>query len=42
MNCSFSQYADIANTLREAARTFREEVDAGVYPAPEHEYTDER
>jgi 3-methyl-2-oxobutanoate hydroxymethyltransferase len=32
------KYADIGNTLLEAARTYREEVDAGVYPAPEHEY----
>ena len=32
------QYAAIADTLYEAARTFCEEVEAGVYPAPEHEY----
>jgi 3-methyl-2-oxobutanoate hydroxymethyltransferase len=34
------QYADIATTLIEAATTFREEVDSGVYPAAEHEYTE--
>ena len=27
--------------LLEAARTFRDEVDSGVYPAPEHEYSDD-
>ena len=32
------QYAAIAETLYDAARTFCEEVEAGVYPAPEHEY----
>ena len=32
------QYADLAGTLRQAAVTYREEVEAGIYPAPEHEY----
>jgi 3-methyl-2-oxobutanoate hydroxymethyltransferase len=32
------QYADLAGTLRQAAVTYREEVEAGVYPGPEHEY----
>lgn len=32
------QYAQIRETLLEATRTFRSEVEAGVYPAPEHEY----
>ncbi len=32
------QYADIGQTLLDAARTFRTEVEEGVYPAPEHEY----
>lgn len=32
------QYADLAGTLEKAAITFRDEVEAGVYPAPEHEY----
>jgi 3-methyl-2-oxobutanoate hydroxymethyltransferase len=35
------QYARIGETLLEAARTFRDEVESGVYPAPEHEYTDD-
>jgi len=35
------QYADLRGTLLDAARTFREDVDSGVYPAPEHEYADE-
>ena len=34
------QYATIGENLRNAALTFREEVDAGVYPAPEHEYSE--
>jgi 3-methyl-2-oxobutanoate hydroxymethyltransferase len=34
------QYAQIGETLLEAARSFREEVEAGVYPAPEHEYSE--
>ena len=32
------QYARIGDTLLEAARQYREEVESGVYPAPEHEY----
>ena len=32
------QYAQIGETLLEAARTFRGEVESGVYPAAEHEY----
>jgi 3-methyl-2-oxobutanoate hydroxymethyltransferase len=32
------QYAQIGETLLEAARTYREDVESGVYPAPEHEY----
>lgn len=34
------QYAQIGQTLLEAAEQFREDVDAGTYPAPEHEYID--
>jgi 3-methyl-2-oxobutanoate hydroxymethyltransferase len=34
------QYARIGDTLLEAAKTFRADVEAGVYPAPEHEYSD--
>ena len=34
------QYADIRTTLLDAAVAYREEVEAGVYPAPEHEYTE--
>lgn len=34
------QYANIGETLLEAARQFRAEVDDGVYPAPEHEYSE--
>ncbi|WP_420450617.1 3-methyl-2-oxobutanoate hydroxymethyltransferase [Ilumatobacter sp.] len=32
------QYAQIGDTLLEAAKAFRDDVDHGVYPAPEHEY----
>ena len=32
------QYAQLADTLLVAAREFREDVESGVYPAPEHEY----
>ena len=32
------QYAQIGETLLEAAKTYREEVELGVYPAAEHEY----
>ena len=34
------QYAQIADTLLEAAKTYRDEVETGKYPAPEHEYTE--
>jgi 3-methyl-2-oxobutanoate hydroxymethyltransferase len=34
------QYAQIGETLLEAARTFCEEVESGVYPAAEHEYSE--
>ncbi|MCP3984705.1 MAG: 3-methyl-2-oxobutanoate hydroxymethyltransferase [bacterium] len=34
------QYANIGETLLEAAKTFRQEVDEGIYPAPENEYGD--
>jgi 3-methyl-2-oxobutanoate hydroxymethyltransferase len=32
------QYANISQTLLEAAQAFREDVEAGTYPAPENEY----
>ena len=32
------RYADVAGTLRQAARSFGQEVVAGQFPAPEHEY----
>jgi len=32
------EYASIGQTLLDAAFAFREDVEAGVYPAPEHEY----
>ncbi|MBI5160251.1 MAG: 3-methyl-2-oxobutanoate hydroxymethyltransferase [Micrococcales bacterium] len=32
------QYAQLAQTLEDAARTFRAEVASGVYPADEHSY----
>ncbi len=32
------QYAQLADTLLDAARSFKDEVESGVYPAPEHEY----
>jgi 3-methyl-2-oxobutanoate hydroxymethyltransferase len=32
------QYANIGQTLLDAANSFREDVESGVYPAPEHEY----
>jgi 3-methyl-2-oxobutanoate hydroxymethyltransferase len=32
------KYAEIAETLYDAARSFCTELEAGVYPAPEHEY----
>jgi 3-methyl-2-oxobutanoate hydroxymethyltransferase len=34
------QYADIAQTLHDAARTYRAEVESGEYPAPQHEYSE--
>ncbi len=34
------QYAQIGDTLLEAAKSFREEVESGVYPAAEHEYSE--
>ena len=35
------QYAHIAQTLRSAAQSFRDEVRDGVYPGPEHSFSDE-
>jgi 3-methyl-2-oxobutanoate hydroxymethyltransferase len=35
------QYAQLANTLRDAAESFREEVRSGVYPGSEHSFSDE-
>ena len=32
------QYANLAQTLRDAAISYREEVESGAYPALEHEY----
>ena len=32
------QYAQIAETLYEAATAYREEVESGAYPSPQHEY----
>ena len=32
------KYADIGNTLLDAAHAFRQDVESGVYPAAEHEY----
>ncbi len=34
------QYAKIGEILLEAAKSYREEIESGVYPGPEHEYTD--
>ena len=34
------QYANIGETLLQAAQQFRADVDDGVYPAPEHEYSE--
>jgi 3-methyl-2-oxobutanoate hydroxymethyltransferase len=34
------QYAQIGQTLLDAAKQYREDVDAGVYPAFEHEYSE--
>lgn len=32
------QYAQLAETLSDAAKAFRADVESGAYPAPEHEY----
>ena len=34
------QYAQIGQTLLDAAKLFKEDVESGVYPAPEHEYAE--
>lgn len=34
------QYANLAETLLNAAREFKDDVEAGVYPGPEHEYSE--
>jgi 3-methyl-2-oxobutanoate hydroxymethyltransferase len=34
------QYANIGDTLLTAARAFRDDVESGVYPEPEHEYAE--
>ncbi len=34
------QYAHVGDDLRAAVKSFRADVDAGIYPAPEHEYQD--
>ena len=34
------QYAQIGEVLLEAARRYRDDVESGVYPAPEHEYSE--
>jgi len=34
------QYANLAEVLAGAAKTFRDEVQDGTYPAPEHEYAE--
>jgi 3-methyl-2-oxobutanoate hydroxymethyltransferase len=34
------QYAQLSTTLAEAARSFREDVESGAYPGPEHEYAE--
>lgn len=34
------QYAAIGETLLDAARTFKRDVEEGVYPGPEHEYSE--
>jgi 3-methyl-2-oxobutanoate hydroxymethyltransferase len=34
------QYAQIGETLQAAAVAFRTDVESGVYPAPENEYSD--
>jgi 3-methyl-2-oxobutanoate hydroxymethyltransferase len=32
------QYADVRSVLTDAARQFKDDVETGVYPAPEHSY----
>jgi len=34
------QYADLKGVLTDAVTAYREDVEAGTYPAPEHEYED--
>ncbi|CAB4908233.1 unannotated protein [freshwater metagenome] len=34
------QYAQLAQTLRDAAISFRSDVESGVYPGPEHSFED--
>ena len=34
------QYANIRQSLLDATRIYRDEVEAGIYPAPEHEYSE--
>ena len=34
------QYANMAQTLLEAAQAYRQDVEGGIYPAAEHEYDD--
>ncbi len=34
------QYADVGQTLLDAAETFRRDVESGEYPGPEHEYSE--
>ena len=34
------QYANLSQVLREAAINYRDDVESGVYPAPEHEYAE--
>ena len=34
------QYAKIGEILLEAAKTYRQQMESGVYPGHEHEYTD--
>jgi len=34
------KYAEIAETLRQAAEEYRADVTSGAYPGPEHEYED--
>jgi len=34
------QYADLAGVLHDAATRYREDIESGAYPAPEHEYAE--